>query len=266
MFNDIEKNSFIKKRMAELFFAQGLPLIGIVSAGVTDPLPILFFLFCTLSAAVHILIYNDRCFDEAVGKVKANDNTLLLITFIIPLAGGLISGAYLALVIYLMAVINWNVYSSKGKYHFKRVVFHNFVGGFTHFTGGYFYGRGEDLAAGILTGLFFGLLMAGAGMHHDAVDYEEDRNAGYVTGAVKYGASKWWKYGLYCIAIAHILLFFLNNSFSSIMAVVFGFYLLGYITVLKLGIEHQNMKKFRIYCRVIYGLGGIIYLWTLVYG
>jgi len=252
-------NSRILSRPAELAFSQGLPMMGFFMSGGIIGWELWLFLVLSACAAWHILLFNDRCFHEATKKGKKIKREMIALFFLIPLIGGVLAGFYYSTVCFLLAALNWDFYSCKGKHNYILVSVHNFIGGFLHFAGGYFIFNPVINIEVVSIGLFFGLMMVGAGMHHDALDRQEDKQAGYKTGAVLFGERYWWTLGAKFIIAAQILLFGGSFIFGISMLFAFMVYIVFYWNV-KGHYNHEKGMAFRALCRLAYGGVGVYYL------
>lgn len=248
-----------RNRFAELVFAGGLPIIGYtIGMNHFEQLyKIWIMMIPTCFVGWHILVINDVCFPEKrVSRSKLIIAGLLpIFSFIISVSSGYCDASFFL----LLMIINWHIYSLFFKGFFPMSMLHNFCGGFLHTgVGMLFSGMKMDQAA--VYGIYFGFMMTGASMQHDALDYREDKNAGYRTGAVYFGKKMWWRLGVVPICIANIILFFEYTIFKTLLLTAFLAYILCYIYFFNKNFDELNLLLFRFISRIVYGIAGVVYI------
>ncbi len=252
-------NYACRNRFAELVFAGGLPIIGyIVGMNHFDQLfEIWIMMIATCFVGWHIQVVNDVCFPE-----KRVSPAKLIIAGLLPVFSFIItihSGYYDASLFLFLMIINWHIYSRFFKGFFPMSLLHNFCGGFLHTGVGMLF-SGMEIDQAMVYGIYFGFMMTGASMQHDALDYREDKNAGYRTGAVYFGREKWWRLGAAPIILANIILIFECTIFRAFLLTAFLIYILCYIYFYNKKFDELNLLLFRFISRIIYGLAGVVYI------
>jgi hypothetical protein len=254
----MKKNKTFAK-IAEIIFSTGIPLVAFFSAEPQKNIKsFAFLIFAIFAAGWHIKTLND-IFEQ---KRPLTPNLarpgiifpLLLLTIPIIFCPNMILPL-------LLIILNWNIYSIFGKNYFLFSMANNFLGGFLHYELG--------LSAASLSinkihyspeALFFGFAMLCGSMHHDAYHAEEDRNYGFNTGAVKFGADKWWKLAVFPMLIS---IFFLAKSdksffFSFIYTGIIP-YFIAYFAILSFCRAPSKKYFFRYFCRAIFAVSAILY-------
>ncbi len=240
--------------MAELVFAGGMPITGYVifADDLSQLYKIWIMLVTTSMVGWHILVVNDAVFPgSSVPRTKLGFAILLPV---LSLATTLYLGYQLAAVGLILMMVNWHIYAVYFKGFYATALLCNFLGGLLHFEVGALF-LTDDLRATLSCALFFGLLMTGGSMHHDALDYEEDKAADYITGAVRFGQRKWWRLGIIPMTAANLLLAVQWSVLSWFFLPAFTFYVVLYGVYFTEPTTERQLQ-FRFACRVIYGLAG----------
>jgi len=261
-------------RLAEVFLSMGIPAIGYLRVvkeveweSLAWQIPVM------LLAAWHVIIINDSSFGAKTDLKKSflskrNITGAVLFPFFIfpslyvsPLFGILV----------FLTMVNWDIYSLKGKRHWLSGIFHNFLGGALHFSIG--IACAENSEMGIISiesfeaiascwpeTLFFALTMTSGAMHHDSFDVEEDRQNGYITGAVKFSPDRWWRLAAIPFMAATALLFLTEHTFSGAFIVSSIAYFAVY-TIISFKKKPTVFLPFRTICRLVFIIGAGIYLY-----
>jgi hypothetical protein len=252
-------------RFSEVILSLGIPGIGylrvapkVISGDLAWQIPVV------LLAAWHVILVNDKSFGKkfSVKDIFFKENTLssewfllfpvLVSLFILPEFGFLI----------FLTMFNWDIYSLAGKRNWLTGLFHNFIGGSLHFIIGLSIAAELSGAEDLLNYggeiLFFGFTMTAGGMHHDSFDAEEDRIAGYVTGAVKFSPDIWWRLAIIPFGAGITMLAFCEDYFRVIFMLVSILYLLFY-SFMGLKKSPSTLPVFRKICRVIFIAGAVTY-------
>ncbi len=206
----------------------------------------------------HTLLVNDMAFHRNRLRGSLFRLAVAVTTAVVSIGLAVSSREYAAAGCLAAMAVNWNFYSLVGKHSFLTALAANFCGGMLHFAiGAAFAGAAIDGMIGYA--LYFGFTMAGASMHHDAVDAEEDAHAGYVTGAVRFGRVRWWRFGVVPIATANAILA-LHCARDALLLAAFGGYLVVYCRFRRGPFDTDRLHAFRLSCRAIYGLSGGLYI------
>lgn len=250
---------FSQSRLVELGFAGGVPVTGyLLTINSASQLPnIWVMLVATGLVGWHILVINDYCFPG-----NTTSSLKLLLGLLFPLISFSLSlgfGYYKASLCIFLMLVNWNLYSLFLKKHFLSTLVNNFLGGYLHVSSGVLFADGE-VASTLNCGVFFGLIMVGASMHHDALDYDEDKRAGYNSGAVRFGQVLWWRLGILPMTAANIVLLFKPLPFRTIFLVAFLVYLVVFMVFSRRPFRFEGFLIFRFISRAIYGCAGICFL------
>ncbi len=263
--------SIAASRLVEIVLACGIPVCGFVAGLASHPsrLQDIFWLLPSLLlAGLHVVQVNDR-FTSAQGRSRSvgDESGLnfylrvslpLLASFAIPaFCAGSLQVKALFCSLLLAVVINWNIYSIAGKNNCLAGICHNFLGGGLHFMLGW-SASGFGEAPPIAESLFFALAMSGAGMQHDASHREEDSRNGFRTGAVVFGAERWWSLGFLPLLASSVPLFFSAEQFCNAFGVAFIAYSLMFM-VFHIANGRRNQVLFRLLSRLIFASAGLIY-------
>jgi hypothetical protein len=252
------------RRPLELALGMGIPLAGfLLVAESSAQLRILWTLLpAMLLAGWHVLRINDLLFLRPEPTV----DQLFQLRNLVPigvcplLATALLSRNEAAALVLVLVMLNWDSYARWGKRHWAGGLVHNALGGGLHFLLGATAAGGVDtLSALAFPTLFFALTMAGAGCHHDALHEAEDRVHGYRTGAVAWGARRWWLLGIAPMAAAQVALAFSPPPLAVPFAVAFLAYLALYLGFARRLAPHAD-PAFRALCRIAYALAGIAFV------
>lgn len=253
-----------QSRFVEFLFAAGLPLIGYCLAITSlDALPYIWLmLIATGLTGAHILAFNDACFPERrqTARLLCMHACILVPLFIFVWNRGH-HAAVLALV---LMIVNWDLYAWTGKRNWLLSLLHHCIGGTLHVAAGFLF-AGGDWRQATFVGVYFGLCMAGAAMHHEAIDVDEDHTAGFSSGAVRFGFRRWFVLGIVPMTLAHLWLLQQIDRFAVLMLSAFAVYIVLLVVCTVRSIDHRRAMVFRMYCRIVYGLAGAVYLlWRLV--
>lgn len=258
------RNVALNSRFAELVFAGGLPIIGYVAAcerfGALANIWVM--VLSTAACGWHILVVNDLCFP---GAVVSRWNVAAAI--VLPISGIWLAcslGNRMAVALLALMIVNWNLYSALFKKQWSLILICNFFGGFLHYAVGMQFAVG-DVYRCDRQAVFFGLLMMGASMHHDAIDVEEDRVAGYASGAVRWGRSLWWRLGLIPIACGTGMLLLEKSVFTTAFVGAFVAYFVAYRITARTDFSDASLATFRFVSRILYGVAGMIFLGVRVW-
>lgn len=240
-------------------FAGGIPIAGYIVGmeSISQLSNIWIMLISTSIIGWHILEFNDACFPS-----KTVPTSRLFITVLLPVVSFFIAmnhGYFKAAVCLLLMIFNWHLYSFLFKGFFPMSLVHNFCGGFLHFSVGTLFSSLEPQLP-VPHGLYFGLMMTGASMQHDALDFEEDKRAGYKTGAVCFGRETWWRLGIIPLISANVILLTQGSMFSYILVAAFVIYTAFYCHFYRGNLEHKDLQFFRTVSRVIYGSAGTLFI------
>jgi 4-hydroxybenzoate polyprenyltransferase len=254
-----------RSRLVEFVFAGGLPIIGycLAIATVSELEAIWLMMLVTGLTGFHILAFNDACF-------KPGRNIRNLLGMHIVGLGMLYvvvwqQGHHAAVIALALMVVNWDLYAWAGKRHWFPSILHHCIGGALHVGAGYLFAS-SDWRSAAMYGLYFGLAMAGAAMHHEAIDIDEDRDGGYRTGAVRFGMRWWFFCGAIPMTVAHLILTREGTIFETTMVSAFLCYGILLVLFAARGINHQHAMVFRMCCRITYGIAGAVYLYLRVRG
>ena len=259
-------------RLAESVLSLGIPAVGYLAGGGDAHMKALVYVPGVLLAAAHILSVNDAAFgrETSLSNLLA-DRKNIIFTLFLPLT--LIPYSFInlpfTLLIFLTA-LNWDVYSVKGKRFWLAGLMHNAAGGALHFMLGLaaaadsagLFGRTCSPPAEIA---YFALLMTAGAMHHDAFDAEEDRAAGYITGAVRFGSDLWWRLAVIPFLVGTAALFGAEEMFRSSFILPSAAYFALYL-IFSLSGKPAGRPVFRVFCRIIFVLGAVIYIIRKVSG
>lgn len=263
-------NVIIRSRLAELFFATGISLIGFMLAtkNIDTLYNFIWFYPVTLLAGWHVLAVNDFFFSDKhfPRREELLSPAFFLPVFLVPVAGTLVLleiGNWSFATSIALTVVNWDIYSIFGKRRWISGLLHNSLAGALHFSIGL-------TAAGCLffhefrpETIFFALAMTGAAIHHDASHTLEDFMHDYKTGAVVFGHSCWWRCAIIPMSFSLLPLCYCNNLFSMVFVFSLIIYLISYI-IFNLSFSGEDFTRrysiFRTLCRVIFALGGLIFI------
>ncbi|HPN83757.1 MAG TPA: hypothetical protein PK821_00340 [Victivallales bacterium] len=252
-------------KIAEIFFASGIPIVAAARCGESyrDFLIGMPFLLAVIFAGGwHIKTVNDE-FESKGGNIKISKGIIIPLAAILML---IFMKPSIALPIVLI-IISWNFYSLFGKNYFILSMMCNFLGGFLHFVLG-MMAAGSSFVHAINSpeSSFFGFAMLCGSMHHDSYHAEADRSKGFETGAVRFGPELWWQ-----LAISPMLIsmFFLTNCEDLFMKIFLALgvfpYFIGYFGVLIFA-DHPSKKTFfRPFCRTSFGLAAVGYIFTKIF-
>lgn len=257
-------NNIFLSRASELFFAAGIPMVAFIS--LIDDLSLLkrllWLLPLLLLTGRHIITVNDFCFDKKINKEKLKKPEVFFPIFIIPCLPVLFFLSlkhFLLIFILLIIIINWDIYSFFGKRHWFSGLLHNFLGGMTHYLAGAAGADVKDWMPLCPAFLFFAFAMTGGAMHHDALDVNEDCLKGYKTGAVRFGADRWWRLGVIPLLLSQIFLIYTTKLFSLTFGAASVLYFAVYIYAASQK-QPSTFHWFRISSRLIFGLGAMIFI------
>jgi len=253
-------NAFFKSRIIELLFGTGIPMVGFFCAVRNmEGLSLLYIAYpLLLITGWHVLAVNDICFDR---KKFSFSLKYFLPIIVVPIILGIfcLQKPVFALVLFLI-IVNWNIYSVYGKYHWLTGLFHNFSGGLLHFLAGIAAAGCSDMFQFAPQALFFGFAMLSGAVHHDASHSAEDLDHNYRTGAVVFGEFNWWRLGILPMFVGMIFLLHTNDmpfmlSFCISTSIYFVLYL-AMSTFKPAG----YMLYFRLFCRIAFAIGAIGYV------
>ncbi len=249
----------LKSRTVELLFGTGIPLVGFfsccqpgnVQSGLLWMYPLL------LVAGWHILVVNDIFFDRENSRMKTWQMVPVIAVPPLLVVAGLRQQMLVTML--FLIIINWNLYSYFGKRNWMSGLFHNFAGGFLHFLAGV-AGAGGDIAASLPMAFFFAFAMTAGAMHHDAAHAEEDSSMKYDTGAVSFGAIRWWRLGIIPMLAAAPLLFLQGGLFMKCFAAACILYAVLYAVMYSRIEKTENMLVFRILCRLVFAAAAMVFI------
>ena len=260
----------ILSRITEVILSLGIPAVGYLSFNSPEigSFSLLWQIPVTLMAAWHVILINDSSFSKqtSLSEVFMADKNIsgaLLIPLILipslyltPLFGTLI----------FLTILNWDIYSLKGKRNWMSGLLHNFIGGALHFLIGLAaaakFADIDKLFSHWAEVLFFAFTMTAGAMHHDSFDVEEDKEADYVTGAVKFSSDTWWRLAVVPFIAGMFMLLFAENTFAVSFLFPSAIYLLLYIFV-ACRKTPSTVTAFRPICRLIFIAGALIYLYRI---
>lgn len=261
-------------RFAEVFLSMGIPAIGYIrTAEHIDWKSLCWQIPVILLAAWHIIIINDNSFGKNI-SIKTtffsekNITGGILFPFLI-LPSIYISPLFGLLI--FITIINWDIYSLKGKRNWIAGLLHNFIGGALHFMIGISCAFNRDMGVFNIEDirsififwpeiLFFAFAMTSGAMHHDSFDTEEDRQYGYITGAVKFSSERWWRLAAVPFLAATGCLIFTEPIFR-ISFIVSSIAYFSTYTTLSLKKRPTSSREFRSICRLSFIGGALLYLY-----
>ena len=260
----------VLSRITEVILSLGIPAVGYLSfnSAKIGSFSLLWQIPVTLLAAWHVILINDNAFSKRtltseVFMAEKNISGGLLIPLILlpslyltPLFGTLI----------FLTILNWDIYSLKGKRNWIAGVLHNFIGGALHFLIGLAaaakFADIDRLFSHWPEVLFFAFTMTAGAMHHDSFDAEEDKESDYVTGAVKFSSDTWWRLAVIPFMAGMAMLPFAEKSFAISFLFPSLIYLLLYVFV-ACRKTPSTVTAFRPICRLIFISGALIYLYRI---
>ena len=257
-------------RVAELFFATGIPVTGFALAAknVATLDNFIWFYPVTLLAGWHVLAVNDLFFSDKnfPGRDKLLSTAFFLPIFFVPVVVALIllqigNGSFVAAIV--LTVINWDIYSVWGKRRWLSGLLHNSLAGAFHFSIGLTAVGCPIFCEFRAETIFFALAMSGAVMHHDASHSVEDSMRKYKTGAVVFGRERWWKLAVVPMFFCLQTLFYCEKLFSMVFTFSLIVYSISYIIFIFLssyGDPARRYSLFRGLCRAIFALGGLVFI------
>ncbi len=262
MDNFAGKRKSMASRLLEVLLSFGIPTIGFIGAADIKDWPMLAWVFpLSLLVAVHVITINDQSFGVAGKRVALLPVTSPGLLWKLP---GLFVVVAMCVVrplfgfLMLAVVINWDVYSLRGKRRCLAGMAHNFIGGGLHYLLGVacVSGKVGELGLHLPEALFFAMAMTAGSMHHDAYDAREDASAGYKTGAVLFAPDRWWRWAVFPFLAAQIPLAHTTPSFRFCFTVSSFVYFLVFF----LASCHRAPSRllwFRSLCRLAF-LGGAV--------
>lgn len=266
-----EKTVF--SRVAEVVLSLGIPAVGYLHCVSRTPefhslywqIPVI------LLASYHVITVNDSSFGKETSIYRVfTDGQNLFAALILPvlLLPALYFSPLFGALIFL-TMLNWDIYSLKGKRSWIAGLVHNFMGGALHFLIGVAAAANFADMAILLQYwpemMFFALVMTAGAMHHDSFDVDEDRAADYVTGAVKFSPDIWWRLAAIPFVSGTLMLLFADKIFSSSFIISSSLYLCLYIAI-SLTSNPSRVILFRSLCRLIFVGGALIYLYRILFG
>ncbi len=260
MINTRDKyHNILLSRTAEIVFGCGLPITAFfVTANTGEPFPTKNFLMLIpflLMTSVHVITFNDLCFNRrnpltsATRKFHLKITLLLipaLILFLVPLWPSLCF-------MLLLIILNWDIYSYAGKKHWLSGWLHNLAGGILHFLAGASHLGVEGALSEWPMAFYFGLAMASGAIHHDALHHEEDSRNSYETGAVVFGPNLWWRMGFIPLLTAIPLLLFTPVDFALCFGLASLVYFFFYVALVIFPNPSEKIW-FRVVCRLIFSV------------
>lgn len=256
-------NRLFAIRSSEILLATGIPLIAFFSSiNQLSAINRLLWLYPLLIiAGWHVIAVNDLLFDKSVSKKeKLFKFKIFIPVILVPLAViCLIPSIPSVSISLLLIMLNWDLYSAFGKNYWHTGLFHNFLGGFLHFCAGAYGGGNVQNPHLWAMGLFLALAMSSGAMHHDAIDFQEDSQQLYITGAVRFGADRWWRLAPIPLLLAQVLFCFTPILFSLCFGISSMFYLCVYL-IAAFGEKPSCRSWFRFVCRLIFACGSVIYI------
>ena len=256
----------IMSRVTEIILSLGIPTIGYlnINPAELDFSSLLWQVPVTLLAAWHVIIINDSSFGKgrSLSKVFMAEKNIAgaLLILLILLPALYVSPLFGALI--FLTMLNWDIYSLKGKRNWISGLFHNFTGGALHFMIGLsaaakFVER-ETLIRYWPEILFFAFTMTAGAMHHDSFDADEDRAANYATGAVKFSSDLWWRLGAVPFSCGVLMLWFCKSDFTMSFMLPSIIYLTAY-SVISFRSSPSSVTAFRTLCRCAFVAGAAVY-------
>ena len=105
--------------------------------------------------------------------------------------------------------------------------------------------------------------MTSGAMHHESFDVDEDADAGYATGAVKFSPDLWWRLGAIPLALSIFPLLatdsLFNNCFLAVTIAYFAIYA-GFSFY-----RHPSRKpRFRLLCRIAFVIAAAIFAYCKI--
>jgi hypothetical protein len=261
-------------RFAEVFLSMGIPAIGYLRIfskinweSLAWQVPVM------LLAAWHVIIINDSsfgpntCIRRSFLSKRNITGALLFPLFILP---SLYVSPLFGIFVFL-TMINWDIYSLKGKRHWLSGLFHNFIGGALHFSIGIACAENSEMGVISIESfkaivscwpeiMFFAFAMTAGAMHHDSFDVKEDSEYGYTTGAVKFSPDKWWRLAIVPFFMSVAFLVFAQNDFRTSFMISSIAYFAVY-TFVSFRKKPTTYLPFRSICRTVFIISAGIYLY-----
>lgn len=248
-------------RLAEIFFATGIPTVGFFSVFVNDTqlYRLLWFYPVLILAGWHVVAVNDLFFDKSLSKRAGLGRlSVSLPLFFVPFVIAWSAFLSVPFCIYVaLTVINWDIYSVRGKNHWASCMVHNFLAGGLHFMIGTAGADYSDMANVWPMALFFAFAMSAGAMHHDAMHFVEDLQKGYRTGAVCFGMEKWWSLGIIPMSLSLPFLYFAPFTFSLCFSGAAILYFMAYTVTVASANGPAGAIWFRTACRAIFAAAGL---------
>jgi len=276
-------------RIPEAFIVAGFTFIGaflaVPSMGIL--LSVREMLFLTASYLVIVSIY---AFNSWAGFAEDRANPRLALSVTLPrrffacvsvLTGGVavllfIPTAPQALPYALLVWLLWSIYSfpRRGAKYLPvaGTVVHLFVG-VVQFHQGWVW-HAAPSSSSLLLSLSFALLLAAGHINHEMIDYEADRQAGIMSGAVRFGLRCWaWLHAL--VSGGAFFLFLALSTFcaAEMPSRLFPFLIasLGHCwSAVRLACEGSfsplSFLRHRVRYRLLYGTAGLISLIMVWHG
>jgi len=252
-------------RFSEVILSLGIPAIGYMCAAEKiDSGGLIWQIPVVLIAAWHVIMINDRSFGKDISATQVffeNRNqagSILIPILILPV----IYFSPLFGCVVFITMLNWDIYSLKGKRHWLTGLCHNFFGGALHLMIGISAAaKFADLQSLLHYWpeiLFFAFTMTAGAMHHDSFDYVEDKAANYATGAVRFSPNLWWRLAVVPFITGCAMLPFCETRLSISFAISSIIYLLAYSFV-ALRRNPSSILLFRKVCRGAFMAGALIY-------
>jgi len=252
-------------RFSEVILSLGIPAIGYLCVVKKVELESLIWQVpVILIAAWHVIRINDSSFGKNISLRQVffdNDNLTgaVLVPFLIipsiylsPLFGSLI----------FLTMLNWDIYSLKGKRNWIAGLCHHFIAGAFHLMIGIsLTAKFADMHIFLQYWpeiVFFAFTMTAGAMHHDSFDYAEDRAANYATGAVKFSPDRWWRLAVFPFIAGSAMLPFCEGCFRISFAFSSAIYFLAY-SLVSFRKKPSSLLLFRKICRGAFIIGALIY-------
>ncbi|MFZ2657179.1 MAG: hypothetical protein WAX69_19750 [Victivallales bacterium] len=252
--------SVLKSRIVEIFFGTGIPMVGFVCAvksagGLID---ICWFYPLLFLTGWHIITVNDICFDRS--SFRFSMKYIPSLVFVPLILAGVIFLKPAFIIILFLIILNWDIYSSYGKYNWLTGLFHNFTGGILHFLVGVAAAGGMDLFAYYAPALFFGFAMLSGAIHHDAGHLSEDSCRKYKTGAVVFGDFSWWRLGVIPMLAGIIFLLITKDMLFMFCFCISSSLYFGLYSITATWKFNNYMLYFRVFCRLAFAIGALVYI------
>ncbi|MBN2406699.1 MAG: UbiA prenyltransferase family protein [Elusimicrobia bacterium] len=270
-------------RAGEIAYLSGIALMGLVFSRQADYARI-SAVFRVL-AAVYLLYGHIAVFNELCGldhdRIDENKKNMPLVSGRLSVKGlRLFSLSLLAVsgcmflsvsrghfFLFLIYVLISFLYSHP-KVHLKGrpvipTVLH-FLAGTAGFMFGYMKPGGDKGPAGLLVGMFFGLLLASGHLNHETADYEYDRMNGLNTSAAYYGKKAASLAGFMLLSAAStyfVLLAVLGMVPWYLGPVIIPVYIvcaLAYGKAYRGGLEPAGINAYRNTCRIAFLAAGVL--------